>query len=210
MPTEPVQQCDAAGVGPAHAELVDDPTEHGDALVLVGLVVEVDDVGAQHAVVVDGVIAHGAAEQHHGAARRTHRPVVRLGDRQPIGGEADPGVAAVGGLHEAHRSRSTLGLPGDGEVVVALMSGGPRTSGASSGGRPEERGSEVGRSTAGNGGDPTPEGSLTNLSHSWSGVAPRMRAMTRRDDGWDDDAPIYPPAPIPAHERTWRHPSEIG
>ena len=30
------------------------------------------------------------------------------------------------------------------------------------------------------------------------------------DDGWDDDAPIYPAAPIPAHERTWRHPSEIG
>jgi hypothetical protein len=30
------------------------------------------------------------------------------------------------------------------------------------------------------------------------------------DDGWDDDAHIYPAAPIPAHERTWRHPSEIG
>jgi hypothetical protein len=30
------------------------------------------------------------------------------------------------------------------------------------------------------------------------------------DDGWDDDAPIYPAAPVPAHERTWRHPSEIG
>ncbi len=30
------------------------------------------------------------------------------------------------------------------------------------------------------------------------------------DDGWDDDAPIYPAAPVPAHERAWRHPSEIG
>jgi PDZ domain len=34
------------------------------------------------------------------------------------------------------------------------------------------------------------------------------------DDGWDDDAPddspAYPAAPVPAHERTWRHPSEIG
>ncbi len=29
-------------------------------------------------------------------------------------------------------------------------------------------------------------------------------------DAWDDAAPTYPPAPIPAHERTWRHPSEIG
>lgn len=30
------------------------------------------------------------------------------------------------------------------------------------------------------------------------------------DDGWDDDAPIYPAAPVPTHERAWRHPSEIG
>ncbi len=29
-------------------------------------------------------------------------------------------------------------------------------------------------------------------------------------DAWVDAAPSYPPAPIPAHERTWRHPSEIG
>lgn len=44
-----------------------------------------------------------------------------------------------------------------------------------------------------------------------------------RDDAWGDDAwddadaaatphtpPSYPPAPVPAHERTWRHPSEVG
>ncbi len=30
------------------------------------------------------------------------------------------------------------------------------------------------------------------------------------DDAWDDDAPTYPVAPLPAHERNWRHPSEIG
>jgi membrane-associated protease RseP (regulator of RpoE activity) len=30
-------------------------------------------------------------------------------------------------------------------------------------------------------------------------------------DGNDDDvAPAYPPAPLPAHERAWRHPSEVG
>lgn len=36
-------------------------------------------------------------------------------------------------------------------------------------------------------------------------------------DAWDDagddvpaDAAAYPPAPVPAHERTWRHPSERG
>ena len=30
-------------------------------------------------------------------------------------------------------------------------------------------------------------------------------------DGNDDDvAPVYPPAPLPAHERVWRHPSEVG
>ena len=28
-------------------------------------------------------------------------------------------------------------------------------------------------------------------------------------DDWDDDG-AYPPAPLPAHERAWRHPSEIG
>ncbi|HVQ52044.1 MAG TPA: hypothetical protein VMS92_18530, partial [Mycobacterium sp.] len=28
------------------------------------------------------------------------------------------------------------------------------------------------------------------------------------DDASDDGA--YPPAPLPAHERTWRHPSEMG
>lgn len=44
-----------------------------------------------------------------------------------------------------------------------------------------------------------------------------------RDDAWGDDAwddadaaatprgpGDYPPAPVPAHERTWRHPSEVG
>jgi len=30
------------------------------------------------------------------------------------------------------------------------------------------------------------------------------------DDPWDDDAPTYPAAPLPVHERTWRHPSEMG
>lgn len=31
------------------------------------------------------------------------------------------------------------------------------------------------------------------------------------DDAWDDSGdPLYPPAPVPAHERTWRHPSEVG
>lgn len=30
-------------------------------------------------------------------------------------------------------------------------------------------------------------------------------------DGNDDDVvPAYPPAPLPAHERVWRHPSEVG
>lgn len=29
-------------------------------------------------------------------------------------------------------------------------------------------------------------------------------------ENWDDDEPIYPPAPLPPHERTWRHPSEVG
>ena len=30
-------------------------------------------------------------------------------------------------------------------------------------------------------------------------------------DGNDDDvAHVYPPAPLPAHERVWRHPSEVG
>jgi S1-C subfamily serine protease len=30
--------------------------------------------------------------------------------------------------------------------------------------------------------------------------------------GWDDgaDGDAYPPAPVPAHERPWRHPSEVG
>jgi membrane-associated protease RseP (regulator of RpoE activity) len=32
------------------------------------------------------------------------------------------------------------------------------------------------------------------------------------NSGWDDtgDDPIYPRAPLPAHERHWRHPSEVG
>ena len=31
------------------------------------------------------------------------------------------------------------------------------------------------------------------------------------DDPVDGDvAPVYPAAPIPLHERTWRHPSELG
>lgn len=32
------------------------------------------------------------------------------------------------------------------------------------------------------------------------------------DDGWNDgnDASSYPAAPVPAHERQWRHPSEVG
>ena len=31
------------------------------------------------------------------------------------------------------------------------------------------------------------------------------------DDAWDDSGdPLYPAAPVPAHERTWRHPSEVG
>lgn len=29
-------------------------------------------------------------------------------------------------------------------------------------------------------------------------------------DGPDDDVARYPSAPVPAHERTWRHPSEVG
>lgn len=29
-------------------------------------------------------------------------------------------------------------------------------------------------------------------------------------DGPDDDLDRYPSAPVPAHERTWRHPSEVG
>ena len=29
-------------------------------------------------------------------------------------------------------------------------------------------------------------------------------------DGPDDDLDQYPAAPVPAHERTWRHPSEVG
>ncbi len=29
-------------------------------------------------------------------------------------------------------------------------------------------------------------------------------------DGSDDDLDQYPAAPVPAHERTWRHPSEVG
>lgn len=29
-------------------------------------------------------------------------------------------------------------------------------------------------------------------------------------ENWDDDEPIYPPAPLPPHERVWRHPSELG
>ena len=35
-----------------------------------------------------------------------------------------------------------------------------------------------------------------------------------RDDAWEfddeSDDVIYPAAPIPPHERTWRHPSEMG
>ncbi|MFN8021844.1 MAG: PDZ domain-containing protein [Acidimicrobiales bacterium] len=34
-----------------------------------------------------------------------------------------------------------------------------------------------------------------------------------RDDAWefdDESDPIYPAAPVPPHERTWRHPSEMG
>lgn len=27
---------------------------------------------------------------------------------------------------------------------------------------------------------------------------------------WDDDEPVVPPAPLPAHERSWRHPSELA
>ncbi len=31
------------------------------------------------------------------------------------------------------------------------------------------------------------------------------------DDAWDDSGdPLYPAAPVPAHERMWRHPSEVG
>jgi len=30
------------------------------------------------------------------------------------------------------------------------------------------------------------------------------------DDDWDDEEPTYPRAPLPPHERTWRHPSELG
>lgn len=30
------------------------------------------------------------------------------------------------------------------------------------------------------------------------------------DDHLDPDPPVYPAAPIPLHERTWRHPSELG
>lgn len=30
------------------------------------------------------------------------------------------------------------------------------------------------------------------------------------DEDWDDEEPIYPRAPLPPHERTWRHPSEVG
>lgn len=29
-------------------------------------------------------------------------------------------------------------------------------------------------------------------------------------EDWDDDEPDYPRAPLPPHERTWRHPSELG
>ncbi|MEZ5251091.1 MAG: hypothetical protein R2713_18285 [Ilumatobacteraceae bacterium] len=29
-----------------------------------------------------------------------------------------------------------------------------------------------------------------------------------RDDAWDDES--YPPAPLPPHERAWRHPSELA
>jgi hypothetical protein len=49
---------------------------------------------------------------------------------------------------------------------------------------------------------------------------PRGRAISLRsrpversgpDDAWDDSGdPLYPAAPVPAHERTWRHPSEVG
>ncbi len=54
----------------------------------------------------------------------------------------------------------------------------------------------------------TPEGQgdahsalrLVSLTRSWSGVSPTTRLMRG----------AYPPAPLPAHERTWRHPSELG
>lgn len=33
---------------------------------------------------------------------------------------------------------------------------------------------------------------------------------TDNDGAWDEGDDAYPPAPVPAHERTWRHPSELG
>ena len=43
---------------------------------------------------------------------------------------------------------------------------------------------------------------------------PNDRADEPSDDGGDDafgrDAAGYPVAPLPKHERQWRHPSEIG
>ncbi len=63
-PTHSVQQRHAAGVRPPATQLVDDALERGVDLLGVGLVLEVLDAFAHHAPVVDGVVAHGAAEQH--------------------------------------------------------------------------------------------------------------------------------------------------
>ena len=107
--TETVQESDATGVRPPHAYLVGDLMERCDDLFLVRLVHEVLHIGAHLPTVVDGMVAHRAAEQHDGSATGQHGPLVRHCDGKLALADRRPHVASVRRLDGSRHLSSVAG-----------------------------------------------------------------------------------------------------
>ena len=85
-----MDQHDPARFRPALTQFGVDRLEARHHLRLVRLIRQRLDMVAQHTLFVECMVANRAAEQHHSATFRQHRPLVGSGDRQRITGQAEP------------------------------------------------------------------------------------------------------------------------
>ncbi len=95
-----MQEHDASGSWPTHANLIRDLVHLRWHLLVVCLVREV-----LHTIAAFGVIANRTREQHDSTAIGTHRPLICISDWQTLRGETHPRVALRWCMHRAHRSR---------------------------------------------------------------------------------------------------------
>lgn len=185
-PPDPVNERDPTEIRPSGAGLVDDPAHSADRLGCVRLVIEELHAGTDVRA-LDRMVPDRSRKDHHSTAIRSHRPVVEVPDRKALGFDGNPIILGQVPVDEI---LAGLGLLHDTAIHTTSVSvHGCRA--VETKGRPATF-SAVNFTTVG-----LVSGHFDEVDGFGSDEPPRR-------SGADS------PAPLPPHERVWRHPSEIG